>query len=124
MNDELEKKETGILKAGMAVVFSHGEYSDYQFGQVYICTQDFNYIEEAKKFYFEDAERQWNENKNHWFYVDWLDFESYLIRKGLLALCDYSEVHTGDYGFFDSDEWEEEFEKMKKEVKDERNDRN
>ena len=59
----------------MAVVFSHGEYSDYQFGQVYICTQDFNYIKEAKKFYFEDAERQWNENKNHWFYVDWLDFE-------------------------------------------------
>ena len=107
--EKIEEKETGILKAGMAVVFSHGEYSDYGFGQVYICTQDFNYLEEAKKYYFESAEKQYNENPDHWFYVDEIHFEDYLIRKGFLALCNYREVHTGDYSFFDECKWKKEF---------------
>lgn len=108
------KKETGILKAGMAVVFSHGEYSDYSFGQVYICAQDFNYLDEAKKFFFEEAERRWNENDDHWYCVDGMAFESYLIRKGLLALCDYREIHTGYYNdFFDDHIWKDEFLKLK-----------
>ena len=111
-----EQKETGELKAGMAVVFSHGEYSDYTFGQVYICTQDFNYIEEAKKYYMEESERTYSEwSKTCWIssYDLYQGFESYLIRKGLLALCNYREVHTGDYDFFDEYDWGKEFLKSK-----------
>ena len=116
MEDEIEQKETGILKAGMAVVFSHGEYSDYTFGQVYICTQDFNYIEEAKKYYMDAAERHYLAGDRYTYlssYDLYTEFESYLIRKGMLALCNYREVHTGDYNFFDEYEWKKEFLKSK-----------
>ena len=116
--NEIEQKETGILKAGMAMVFSYGVYSDYTFGQVYICTQDFNYIEEAKKYYMEEAEKhysEWSKSLCLSSYDLQTEFESYLIRKGLLALCNYREVHTGDYNFFDEHEreWEKEFLKTK-----------
>ena len=118
MMDEIEQKETGILKAGMAVVFSHGVYSDYTFGRVYICTQDFNYIKEAKKYYMEEAEKkysEWSKSLCLSSYDLCLGFESYLIRNGLLALCNYREVYAGDYDFFDEHkwEWEKEFLKLK-----------
>ena len=48
------RDDTGIIKAGMAIIFS----SDYSFGQVYIALQDFNYMEEAKKFYMEELEKE------------------------------------------------------------------
>ena len=44
------RDDTGIITAGMAIIFSSGCYSDYSFGQVYIALQDFNYMEEAKKY--------------------------------------------------------------------------
>lgn len=44
------RDDTGIIKAGMAIILSFGEYSDYSFGQVYIALRDFNYMDEAKKF--------------------------------------------------------------------------
>ena len=96
------RDDTGIIKAGMAIIFSFGCYSDYSFGQVYIALQDFNYMEEAKKFYMEELEKDINA------YVDSEDFENYLISKGFLGLCDYREIHVGDYNFFDEDEWKEE----------------
>lgn len=99
------RDDTGIIKAGMAIIFSSGIYSDYSFGQVYIALQDFNYMEEAKKFYMEELEKDINA------YVDSDDFEKYLI----LGLCDYREIYVGDCSFFDEDEWEKEFrEKIKK----------
>lgn len=99
------RDDTGIIKAGMAIIFS----SDYSFGQVYIALQDFNYMEEAKKFYMEELEKDIDA------YVDSEDFENYLISKGFLGLCNYREIHVGDYSFFDEDEWEKEFrEKIKK----------
>lgn len=110
------RKDTGILKAGMAVVFSSGCYSDYAFGQVYVCAKDFNYMEEAKNFYFEKLEEEYKKDKDDWdiCYVGIEDFESWLIRKGFLVLCENREVHLGDYSdFFDSDEWKEEFAKKK-----------
>lgn len=36
------REDTGIIKAGMAIVISSGCYSDYSFGQVYIALKDFN----------------------------------------------------------------------------------
>ena len=45
------RDDTGTIKDGMAIIISSGCYSDYSFGQVYIALQDFNYMEEAKKFY-------------------------------------------------------------------------
>ena len=72
------REDTGTIKAGMAIVISSGCYSDYSFGQVYIALQDFNYMEEAKKFYMEELEKDINT------YVDSDDFEEYLISKGLL----------------------------------------
>lgn len=39
------RDDTGIIKAGMAIIISSDEYSDYQFGQVYIAIKDFNYME-------------------------------------------------------------------------------
>ena len=35
------RDDTGTLQAGMAVVFSYGCYSDYGFGQVFICATFF-----------------------------------------------------------------------------------
>ena len=99
------RDDTGIIKAGMAIIFSSGKYSDYSFGQVYIALQDFNYMEEAKKFYMEELEKDINT------YVDSEDFENYLISKGFLGICDYREIHVGDYSFFDEDEWLKEFRK-------------
>ena len=54
------RDDTCIIKAGMAIIFSSGCYSDYSFGQVYIALQDFNYMEEAKKFYMEELEKDIN----------------------------------------------------------------
>ena len=101
------RDDTGTIKAGMAIIFSSGAYSDYSFGQVYIALQDFNYMEEAKKFYMEELEKDIDT------YVDSDDFEGYLISKGFLGLCDYREIHVGDYSFFDEDEWEKEFRESK-----------
>lgn len=89
------RDDTGIIKAGMAIVISSGCYSDYSFGQVYIALQDFNYMEEAKKFYMEELEKDID------VYVDSDDFENYLISKGFLGLCDYREIYVGDCSFFD-----------------------
>ena len=101
------RDDTGTIKAGMAIIFSSGKYSDYSFGQVYIALQDFNYMEEAKKFYMEELEKDINT------YLDSDDFEGYLISKGFLGICDYREIHVGDYSFFDEDEWLKEFKKSK-----------
>lgn len=108
------RDDTGTIKAGMAIVVSSGCYSDYTFGQVYIALQDFNYMDEARKFYMEGLEKAYNENKrNYWFYPEIEDFERYLISNGFLGLCDYRQIHTGDYGFFDDDEWKKEFKEKK-----------
>lgn len=103
------RDDKDIIKAGMAIIFSSGCYSDYSFGQVYIALQDFNYMEEAKKFYMEELE------KDIHVCLDSDDFENYLISKGFLGLCDYREIYVGDCNFFNEDEWEKEFrEKIKK----------
>lgn len=108
------RDDTGIIKSGMAIIFSSGMYSDYSFGQVYIALQDFNYMEEAKKFYMEELEKNYKEHKDIYAYLESEDFEEYLISKGFLGLCNYREIHVGDYSFFDEYEWEKEFrEKIK-----------
>lgn len=108
------KKETGEVKAGTALVFSSGEYSDYGFGQIYIAARDFNYLEEAKKCWFEEAEKIYKKD-GRIVYVDVtsLKFESYLVKNGFLVLCQNQEIHTGDYGFFDEDIWKEKFNEIK-----------
>ena len=107
------RNDTGIIKAGMAIVISSGIYSNYSFGQVYIALQDFNYMEEAKKFYMEELEKNYKEHKDIYAYLESEDFEGYLVSKGFLGLCDYREIHVGDYSFFDEDEWLKEFRSMK-----------
>ena len=107
------RDDTGTITAGMAIIFSSGMYSDYSFGQVYIALQDFNYMEEAKKFYMEELEKNYKEYKDIYAYLESDDFENYLISKGFLGLCNYREIHVGDYSFFDEDEWEKEFKESK-----------
>lgn len=109
-----KKEETGEVKAGTALVFSSGEYSDYSFGQVYVAACDFNYIEQAKKFWFEEAEKEFQKKgRDFCVYVTSFDFENFLVKNGFLVLCQNQEIHTGDYGFFDDDEWNREFKKQK-----------
>ena len=108
------KEETGEVKAGTALVFSSGEYSDYSFGEVYVAACDFNYIEQAKKFWFEEAEKEFQKKgRDFYVWVTSLEFESYLVKNGFLVLCQNQEIHTGDYGFFADDEWEKEFKRQK-----------
>lgn len=108
------RDDTGIIKAGMAIVVSSGCYSGYSFGQVYIALKDFNYMEEAKKFYMQGLEDYYNKyGKHDWFYPGIEDFEGYLISNGFLGLCDYRQIHIGDSGFFDDNEWEKEFKEKK-----------
>lgn len=107
------RNDTGIIKAGMAIVISSGKYSDYSFGQVYVALRDFNYMEEAKKFYMEELEKNYKEHDFLDACIDSNDFEKYLVSKGFLGLCDYREIHVGDYSFFDEDEWLKEFKSMK-----------
>lgn len=108
------RDDTGTLKAGMAVVFSNGCYSDYNFGEVYVVSQDFNYMDEAKKYAFERMEKAYEEEGEDFCIPDMEEgFEAYLIKKGLLILCDNREVHLGDYSFFDDNDWEKEFLKQK-----------
>lgn len=112
------RDDTGIIKAGMAVVFSYGEYSDYGFGQVFICVKDFNYMEEGKKYYFECLEKEYSKLKNGERFYFWQDdveqyFEDWLIRKGYLVLCQNREIHMGDDCFFDAYKWKESFLKEK-----------
>jgi hypothetical protein len=106
------REDTGIIKAGMAIIISSGCYSDYSFGQVYIALKDFNYMEQAKKCFFDYA----NENKEEaledgYVYTSNIDFEDWLIKNGFLGLCDNREIHVGDYDFFDEKEWFEEWKK-------------
>ena len=106
------REDTGIIKAGMAIVISSGCYSDYSFGQVYIALKDFNYMEQAKKCFFDYL----NENKEEVledddYSVYRIDFESWLIKNGFLGLCENREIHVGDYDFFDDEEWFEEWKK-------------
>ncbi len=108
------RDDTGTIKAGMAIVISSGEYSDYSFGQVYIALQNFNYMEEAKKFYMEELEKNYKKQVILDAYLESEYFENYLVSKGFLGLCDYREIHVGDYSFFDEDEWKKEFMESKK----------
>ena len=101
------RDDTGIIKAGMAIVISSGCYSDYSFGQVYIALKDFNYMEQAKKCFFDYL----NKNKKKSYSVYSIDFEGWLIKNGFLGLCENREIHVGDYDFFDDDEWFEEWKK-------------
>lgn len=106
------KEETGEVKAGTALVFSSGEYSDYSFGEVYVAACDFNYIEQAKKFWFEEAEKKYKEDgKDFCVDITSFDFENFLVKNGFLVLCQNQEIHIGDYYFFDEDEWKKEFRK-------------
>lgn len=106
----MSRDDTGIIKAGMAIVVSSGCYSDYGFGQVYIALKDFNYMEEAKKCYIEKCDEEFAQNgRDMWVYIGLEEFEQYLISKGFLGLCNYREIHIGDYGFFDENKWEKEW---------------
>ncbi len=107
------RDDTSTITAGMAIILSSGMYSDYSFGQVYIALKEFNYMEEAKNFYMEELEKNYKKDKHFYSYVDGDDFEGYLISKGFLGLCNYREIHVGDYGFFNENEWLEEFRKSK-----------
>lgn len=120
----MSRDDTGIVKAGMAIVISSGCYSDYSFGQVYIALKDFNYMDEAKKFIFEQYDESYNkESESELYeefgypYIDFYEldskFEAYLIKNGFLGLCDYRNIHIGDNKFFDDlyQEWLEEWEK-------------
>mgnify|MGYP006957395570 CR=1 FL=1 len=106
----MSRDDTGTIKAGMAIVVSDGAYSDYNFGQVYIALKDFNYMEEAKKYYFEKCDEEFSKyGRDMFVYICLDDFEQYLISKGFLGLCNYREIHMGDYDFFDEDQWEKEW---------------
>lgn len=108
-------KVRDTVKAGTAIVISCGIYSDYQFGQVYIALKDFNYLDEAKKCFFEFLDNRSEEDKEDGYYNNaQIDFESYLIKNGFLGLCENLEIHTGDYDFFFEDEWFEEWTEKKK----------
>lgn len=110
------REDTGIIKAGMAIVISSGCYSDYSFGQVYIALKDFNYMEQAKECFFEFLNKNKEEILEDDDYNVWnIDFESWLIEKGFLGLCDYREIHVGNYNFFDDATWFEEWKKGIKE---------
>lgn len=105
----IRNPENKTIKAGTTLIFSHGEYDDYTLSGVYICIKDFDYIEEAKKFYFEEMNRQYEENpKGDCCVFENADFDRYLINKGFLILLNPTEIHTGDYYFFD-DSWKDEF---------------
>lgn len=106
--------ENKIIKAGTPLVFSHGEYDDYNFNGMYICIKDFNYMEEAKTFYFEEMNREYEEHPNEFCCV-WenADFDQYLINKGFLIPCETTQIHTGDYYFFDG-LWRDEFYNQKR----------
>lgn len=106
------REDTGIIKAGMAIVISYGRYSDYSFGQVYIALKDFNYMEQAKNCFFDYL----NENKekvleDDAFFAYGIDFEGWLIKNGFLGLCENREIHVGDCTFFDDNDWFEEWKK-------------
>lgn len=106
--------ENKIIKAGTPLVLSYGEYDDYNFKGVYMCIKDFNYMEEAEKFYFEEMNREYEECPSEFCYVsNNADFDQYLIDKGFLIRCETTQIHTGDYYFFDS-LWREDFYNQKK----------
>lgn len=109
------RDDTGIIKAGMAIIISSDEYSDYQFGQVYIAIKDFNYMEEAKKCYMEYMDAVYNKTREGTInFQNYENFENYLVKNGFLALCEYREIHTGDCEFFDDEcfKWEKEWMKL------------
>lgn len=107
------REDTGIIKAGMSIIVSSGCYSDYSFSQVFIALKDFNYMEEAKKFFFEHM----NENKEEvledgYYSICRSDFEGWLFRNGFIDLCESREIHIGSYGsFFEDEGWYEEWKK-------------
>lgn len=109
----MPKVDTGIIKAGMAIVISNGCYSDYSFGAIYIALKDFNYMDEAKKCYFEYLDSQKRENLDEFWYIFDGNFENYLIKNGFIGLCDYREIHTGDYDFFNEHIWKDEYKKLR-----------
>ena len=110
----MSRDDTGTIKAGMAIVISSGCYSDYSFGQVYIALKDFNYMEEGKKFFFAECDKELaKEGANyHYTLVEAEQFEQYLISNGFLGLCDYREIFVGGSGFLDDNEWEDEWRKL------------
>ena len=106
------REDTGIIKEGMAIVISRGCYSDYSFGQVYIALKDFNYIEQAKKCFFDYLDKNKEEFLEDDYYPTYnIDFEGWLIENGFLGLCENGEIHVGDYCFFDDENWFEEWKK-------------
>lgn len=109
----MPRDDTGIIKAGMAIIISNGCYSDYRFGAIYIALKDFNYMDEAKKCYFDYLDNQFYKNKDNLWYIFTGDFENYLIKNGFIGLCDYREIHVGDYDFFDEHIWQNEYKKLK-----------
>lgn len=108
----IRNPENKTIKAGTRVVFSYGENDDYAFKGIYICIKDFNYMEEAKKFYFEEMNRDSEEYPYSYVSND-AEFDQYLMNKGFLILCNTTEIHTGDYSFFD-DLWKDEFYNQKR----------
>ena len=82
------RNDTGIIKAGMAIVISSGMYSNYSFGQVYIALQDFNYLEEAKKFYMEGLEKKE-------LYYNYYDENNYYISERYSCLISSTDVSLG-----------------------------
>lgn len=73
-------------------------------------------MKEAKKFYMEELEKNYKEYKDFYAYLESEDFEKYLVLNNFLGLCDYREIHIGDYKFFNEDKWLEEFKESKNEI--------
>ena len=112
--------ETGILKKDMIINFTTGCYSDRTTSVPYVVLKDFNYLDEAKKFWKIEAERLYKEDPSMEFSYEYTDesslsygFYDYLIKNGFIDTTDSENIYIGGYSFFDADDWFMEFKKEK-----------
>lgn len=111
--------DNGFLKKGLIINFETGEYSDRCVSSSFVVLKDFNYLEEAKKYWDIAAEKLYKEDPSLLFSYEYTSdslsygFYDYLIKNGFIDNCEGTRIYIGGYSFFDADEWFMEFKKEK-----------
>lgn len=93
--------DTLKFKAGSAITFTTGEYSDFGTCGTLIMLKDVDLAERARSFDAASKAANPKAVEDGWYGVDLYAFSAFLITSGYAMAADVQEVHLGNYSKFE-----------------------
>lgn len=111
------------LKKGDYVSFSHGGGEDYIKSNAFLILKDFNYLEKAKEYLYEEMDKIFKKRKKiskekiseEYYDFAWTNiFYCWLEDKGYISKINETNIYIGDFDYFGNmgESWIKEYKEM------------